>query len=111
MSRKIVTQSVDFQKKDFINSRNGLALQDVETGTRIVLTAAAILRDDTDGEEKDVAVLCTESDVYTSISSSVVDIIDDIIAMQVEDGGELPTVTLNKRKSKSGRDFLTLMID
>lgn len=110
--RKIEKESITFTKRDFINSRNGIALQDVDEGTKIALQAAAILTDDTDGEEKTVAVLIGADMTYTSISQSVVDVISDVIEMAEEDkDGLLPTVTLHKRKSKQGRDFLTLMID
>lgn len=101
----------NFTKKDSINARNGFPLQDEENGLVIHVSKAAILEDvdgDT-GELKEVSVITdSEGKVYTSVSASIMDIMDDVIDLL--DAGESVTLTLVKRESKGKRTFLTFMV-
>lgn len=102
----------NFTKRDMINSRNSFALQDLDDGTQLQVEKAAVInRPDLEtGEEKEVAILVTtDGTVYSAISATVRDVLDDTIDL-IEDEGGAVTVRLNKRKSKAGREFLSLTV-
>lgn len=108
--RKIIEQSKSFTKKDFINSRNGIALQEV-AGEKLRIRSCAILLDDSDEEgEREIGTIITDSGVFTTISDNIMDSIRDIIMIEAEGETDI-TVNIQKRKSKAGRDFLTMTID
>lgn len=102
----------NFTKRDEINSRNSFALQDMEDGAVFQVSKAALVnRPDLEtGEQKEVAVLVMDDGtVYSAISATVCDVLDDIVDL-IEDEGAPVTVRLNKRKSKAGREFLSLTV-
>lgn len=114
--RKIIASTTAFTMKDLLNSRNGIALKDC-VGT-INITAAALVKvTDPDAakeedREKTVATLVAEDGtVMTSISESVGDTVFDLCAYEsdfFEDG--VCQVRVISRKSKSDREFLSLLI-
>lgn len=109
--KNIKRATSNFTLKDSINARNGFPLQDEENGLVIHVSRAAIVEDaDKDtGELKEAAVIIdNECKVYTSISASIMDIMDDVIDLL--DAGESVTLTLVKRESKGKRTFLTFMV-
>lgn len=102
----------NFTKRDIINSRNSFALQDLDNGTEIVVAKAGIItRPDMEtGEPKEVSVLIIEDGtVYSAISATVCDTMEDIVDL-IEDEQAPVTIRLNKRKSKAGREFLSLTV-
>lgn len=111
MNREIIN-SVNFSKRDAINSRNGVALQDLADGSELVVTAAAQMTvpDEETGEIKNVSVIITEDkDCYTSISSTIYDVIGDLIDIISDENRA--RIRINQRKSKgNNRTFLTLTI-
>ena len=110
MARKIIEQSKNFSKKDFINSRNGIALQEI-AGEKLKVKSCAILLDtDEDEEEKEIGTIITDAGVYTTISENIMDSIRDIIMIEAEGETDI-TVNVQKRKSKQGREFLCMTID
>lgn len=106
-----MSSTVNFTKKDEINSRNSLALQDLPDGHILTINKAAVISrlDVETGESKEVSILVTEDgEVYSAISATVCDIMDDIIELMEEE--PIVNLRLNKRKSKAGREFLSLTI-
>lgn len=101
----------NFTKKDAINSRNSFALQDLDDTTILtVIKAAIVQRPDLEtGEDKEVSILVTnDGEVYSAISATVCETMCDIIDLLEEEG--TLAIRLNKRKSKAGREFLSLTI-
>lgn len=108
MKREIINATSNFTKWDFINSKNGYALQD-EAGNTLNVTRAATLDVDDEEGQKKVSVLVTEDGQYfTAISKSVFEVMDDIIDLITDEG--MARVKINSRKSKGGRDFLTVFV-
>lgn len=109
--RNIMLNTRNFTKRDSLNSRNGLPLQDLENLEKIKITTAAIL-EDTDEETKEtkeIGVLVTpEKQYYTTISATVIDTMNDLIDI-IDEEGEVE-IRLGKRTSKGGRTFLTITI-
>lgn len=108
----IMSSTKYFTKKDEINSRNSMALQDLDSGTILTVQKAALLqrKDLETSETKDVAILVTDDgEVYSAISAIVCDLMDDLIEL-IDESAEEVQVRLNKRKSKAGREFLSLTI-
>lgn len=109
--KRLLTATKNFDKKDLINSRNGLSLQDEENGFVIDVTKAATMEDTDEetGEIKKISVLIDpEGKTYTSISATVDDIMDDVI--ELLDEGEPISLRLLKRKSNGGREFLSFQV-
>lgn len=109
--KRLLAATKNFDKKDLINSRNGLSLQDEENGFVIEVTKAATMEDTDEetGELKKISVLIDpEGKTYTSISATVDDIMDDVI--ELLDEGEPISLRLIKRKSNGGREFLSFQV-
>lgn len=109
--RNIILNTKNFTKRDSMNSRNGLPLQDLEDKEKIKVTTAAILEDTDEetGERKEIGVLVTpEKQYYTTISSTVIDTMNDLI--DIIDEEDEVEIRLGKRTSKGGRVFLTITI-
>lgn len=108
MKREIINATENFTKWDFINSKNGYALQEESGNTLEVVRAATIDVEDDEGH-KNVSVLVTsDGNYFTAISKSVFEVMDDIIDLITDEG--IARVKINSRKSKSGRDFLTVFV-
>ena len=109
--RNLILNTNNFTKRDAVNSRNGVALQDMENAFMFNVIAAAQIEtvDEETGERKEVSVLKSEDDhYYTSISATVYDVMDDLIEI-INDEGSCK-VRVDKRKSKQGRDFIMLSL-
>lgn len=109
--KKLLTATNNFDKKDLINSRSGLSLQDEENGFVIEVTKAATMEDidEESGEVKRISVLIDhEGKTYTSISATIDDIMDDVI--ELLDEGEPVSLRLLKRTSSNGREFLSFQV-
>ena len=109
--RKITNQTEKFTKRDSANSRNGLPLQELEHKSTLHIIAAAIMEDTDEetNETKEIGVFVTgEKEYYTTISATVIDTMYDLIDI-MSDEGEVD-VRIEKRKSKGGREFLSLVI-
>lgn len=111
MARQLIA-SHNFSKKDIINSKNGIPLQDFEgdsTELRNITKAAMIEDVDPEtGETKYITVLVIGDDYYTSISGTIYDSMGDVLDVMADE--EKVDMRINRRKSKGGRDFLTLNI-
>lgn len=109
--RNSISYTSNFTRRDAVNSRNGIALQDLDNAyTFNVISAAQIETvDEETGERKEVSVLKSEDNqYYTSISATVYDVMDDLIDI-INDEGSCK-VRVDKRKSKQGRDFIMLSL-
>lgn len=109
--RTIIENTNNFTKRDSMNSRNGLPLQDLDDKSTIKVTTAAILEDvdEETGERKEIGVIRTPDKLYyTTISATVIDTMHDLIDIINEEGDV--EIRLGKRKSKGGREFLTITI-
>lgn len=109
--REVITSTANFTKKDNINARNGFSLQDVAQDEILKIDRAAIVmgNDKDGGEKRQVAVLMSDDGVaYTSISENVLDALEDICEIIDETGSV--DIRVFKRKSKQGRDFISLSI-
>ena len=111
MAKAIIAQTNNFTRKMGINIGTSIALQDM-AGQKITSIQAAAIVTDVDretGEEKEVAILVDESGVcYSAISATVLGQMEDVIALL--DDGESFDVIVVSRKSKGGRDFITLNV-
>lgn len=109
--REVVVSTANFTKKDNVNARNGFSLQDVAQDEILKINKAAIVMgsDKDSGNNRQVAVLMSDDGVvYTSISENVLDAMDDICELIDETGSV--DIRVFKRKSKQGRDFISLSI-
>lgn len=111
--REVIMSTKNFSKRDGINCRSGLPLQDFDGSSQTIenIVAAAIMKDtDTDtGEIKDISVLKTgDNYYYTSISATICDNMEEVIDL-IDDEGTI-NVRIDKRRSKGNRDFLTLVV-
>lgn len=109
--RNLIVSTNNFSKRNMMNSRNGLPLQELEDRAEIHLQAAAIIEDeDPETKElKEIGVLVTpESEYYTTISATVIDTMHDLIDIMDDEG--TADVRIGKRVSKGGRTFLTMTI-
>ena len=109
-ARKVIEQSKNFTKKDFINSRNGSPLQEF-AGEKLTVTACAIMEGvDEKQQPIEIGNIVTTEGSFTTISANIIDSIRDIIDMEAEEGAVSYDIKINKRKSKQGRDFLSLIV-
>lgn len=102
----------NFTKRDAINARSSFALQDLENGAELTIVKAGLINspDLETGEVKEVSVLITEDNtVYSSISATVCDSMGDIVDLIEEEHAPI-SVRLNKRRSKGGREFLSITV-
>lgn len=107
--REIICATKNFDKKMAINSRNGIPMQDNLGRAEVMAVAVMKDTDEETGEIKEVGVLVTEeSDYLTCISATVIDVLPDLV--EFVDAEEIVSVNISSRKSKGGRDFLTLTI-
>lgn len=110
--KKTIVASKGFTKKMSISlSASGISMKDLKDNAEIKLSAAALVEDtDIDtGEVKKVAAFVDQNgNIYSSISANAIDVTEDIVSLL--DDGEEVTVRLLKRKSKAGRDFLSLVV-
>lgn len=111
MGKTIITKTENFTRKMAINIGTSIALQD-KAGQKITDIAAAAVVTDIDretGEEKQVAILVDGGGMsYSAISATVLQQMDDIIEL-IDDGEDFDVIVVS-RKSKGGRDFITLNV-
>lgn len=112
MAKSIVKATTKFTKRHAINLGTAVSLQDV-AGEKLIGIQAAAVVDDIDretGETKPVAAFVDgDGIVYTSISSVVMESMDDII--DLIDEGETFDLTVMSRKAKgSNREFLSVVV-
>lgn len=111
-TKNVVRKTNSFGARDMANSANGIPLQEIaDTGScEITVTAAALIEDvDEDGSIREATCLVTEDkQYYTSISNSIYNSAGFIIDI-IEDEGKA-NVRIEKRRAKSGRDFLVAIV-
>lgn len=111
MAKAIIAKTNNFTKKMAINIGTSIALQDMG-GQKITSIQAAAIVTDVDretGEEREVAIIVDESGmVYSAISATVLSQMEDVIDLL--DDGESFDIIVVSRKSKGGRDFITLNV-
>lgn len=106
----IIRATKNFTKMHMINSKNGIALKDMDGETIKVNSLAILEKVEENGEIKKVGVLCGE-DVYTTISNSAIETIEDLIDIaETSEETETYSIKVSVRKAKSGRDFLALNV-
>lgn len=111
MGKAIITKTENFTRKMAVNIGTSIALQDM-AGQKIESIEAAAVVTDVDretGEEKEVAIIVDGAGMsYSAISATVLGQMDDVIALL--DDGETFDIIVVSRKSKGGRDFITLNV-
>ena len=109
-----MVKSVNFTKKDEINSVSATPLQKAKGETITLLGAAITKRADENGQEQDVALLSTlEHGMMSGISATAIKSLDLIIDYMEDLGEEAADgiqVRIKAEKSNAGRDFITLEI-
>lgn len=111
-TKTLIRGSENFTKKDMINGRNGVALQDyIIQNPHFIVVKAAQVKSEDEKETKFVAVLVLEDGtVITSISSSIFETTGDIIdLLDEEHAGQ--SCYVESRTSKGNRDFLTMRVE
>lgn len=108
--QKIISQSNNFTKRDMVNSKAGYPLQDFDGQMEIKnVKAAAMTEVVEDGEKKEVSIIVTDDNqYYTSISATIYDSMPDII--DILDDETKVDLRIIKRESKSGREFLSVIV-
>lgn len=102
----------NFSRKDLINSSASLAMQNIAGEAITIVGIAVAERPDENGEVKTVVLFNTkEHGVVSSISDTILRVVDDIIAYAQEEGLEELPAHINKGTSKNGREFLTVTLD
>lgn len=112
MAKKIIKSSEKFTRRHAVNLSVAYSLQEVAGSTLNDIVAAAVVEDvDRDtGEAKPVSVLVAgNGGVYTSISSVVMESMDDIIDL-LDDGEKFDIQIVIRKTKSSNRDYLSLMI-
>ena len=107
-------KSINFTKKDEVNSVSATPLQKAKNEVITVTGAAITTRADENGEEKQVALLASkEHGMMSGISATAIKSLDLIIDY-MEDLGEGAAdgvqLRIKAEKSNAGRDFITLEI-
>ena len=107
-------KSVNFTKKDEINSVSATPLQKAKGETITLLGAAITKRADENGQEQDVALLSTlEHGMMSGISATAIKSLDLIIDYMEDLGEEAADgvqLKIKAEKSNAGREFITLEI-
>ena len=109
-----MVKSINFTKKDEVNSVSATPLQKAKGETITLLGAAITKRADENGEEQDVALLSTlEHGMMSGISATAIKSLDLIIDYMEDLGEEAADgiqIRIKAEKSNAGRDFITLEI-
>lgn len=112
MAKKIIKSSEKFTRRHAVNLTVAYSLQDV-AGSKIESVVAAAIVEDVDrdtGEAKPVSVIVSgNGEVYTSISSVVMESMDDIIDL-LDDGEKFDIQIVTRKTKSSNREYLSLMI-
>lgn len=111
MARTLIKATNNFTKRDLLNSKSGISLQDFSSNGDFPVTAAAIIEvvDEETGDIQNVTTLVTpDKDYVTSISQNIYETTQELIDI-INEEGEV-SVSVRKAKSKGGRDFLSMII-
>lgn len=107
-------KSINFTKKDEVNSVSATPLQKAKGETITLLGAAITKRADENGEDQEVALLSTlEHGMMSGISATAIKSLDLIIDYMEDLGEEAADgiqIRIKAEKSNAGRDFITLEI-
>ena len=109
-----MVKSINFTKKDEVNSVSATPLQKAKGETITVIGAAITTRKDENGEEHEVALLSTlEHGMMSGISATAIKSLDLIIDYMEDLGEEAADgvqLKIKAEKSNAGREFITLEI-
>lgn len=106
-----IINSTNWTTKDTFNSRTSISLQDLTAEDVINVRGAAIAEspDVETGEIKRVGMLVShDGAVYATISGTAIELVECIIDMLTD--GEEVSVRTERRRSKQGREYLTLKL-
>lgn len=107
-------KSINFTKKDEINSVSATPLQKATGETITVIGAAITTRKNENDEELEVALLSTlEHGMMSGISATAIkslDLIIDYMEDLGEEAAEGVQIRIKAEKSNAGREFITLEI-
>lgn len=107
---EIINQTGNLTKKDLFNARSASLKLSDETA-KINVTGCAIAKDaDEDGKMRDVGYIFSGTKVYGTVSATAIEGISMLIDM-IEDGETDIRVTVLKRSSAAGREFISLTIE
>lgn len=110
---RIINQTEKISKKDMVNARSASASLQDAAGTTISVVGAMIA-EDTDastGETQNKGFLfCADGTVYGTVSATAITCIDGLIDCMTDDPDAIFDIDVVKKQSKSGRDFLQLII-
>ena len=107
-------KSINFTKKDEVNSVSAMPLQKAKGEVITVVGAAITERSNENGEAQEVALLSTlEHGMMSGISATAIkslDLIIDYMEDLGEDAANGVQLRIKAEKSNAGRDFITLEI-
>lgn len=107
--REITKSTSNFTKLDAINSKNGIALKDVNGQTLNVKSLAVMMVDDEEGQKEVGVINTTDGKCYTTISSNACEVIADTIPIIEEEGLSI-TFDIDVRTSKGNREFIAITL-
>lgn len=111
MAREIIEATANFKKKDALNSKSGISLQEFCKEGDFTVVECAIIKvtDEDTGDTQQVAAFVTpEHEYVTSISANIIEAVSDLIDIICDEGPV--KIRVRQSKSKAGRDFLSLII-
>lgn len=102
--------SYNFTAKDRFNMTSAVTMEKAVDQTYRVVGACVGTDTDENGNEISVAYLKTEDEhLLCTVSKTVISSVEDLIDY-FEDGESVAEITVEKRMSKGGREFLVLMM-
>lgn len=108
--KQITSMTNNFETRDKFNIKAGAKSLKDTVGEKLVVKKACIgLDTDKDGTEVTAGAIITDKGAYTSISTTAVELISDLIEM-IDDGEDELTVMVESRTSNGGRDYLVLSL-
>lgn len=107
--KKINVATSNFTTRDKFNIKVSKSLKDAVNEKLTILKACVGEDVDKDNNEVRAAAFITDKGAYSSISSTVIDCVEDLIEM-IDDGEENLTVMVEERTSNSNRDYLVLTL-
>lgn len=106
-----ILQVKNWSKKDEVNSRFARSMQDMAVGEEFTANGLALLETDETEDNVTKEVVCfktTDGDYISTVSPTICKMVYDI--MEVIDEEEQVRLKTGKRTSKSGREYLIILM-
>lgn len=106
-----IIESYNVSKLDIINSRTSRAYAEMAGEKEIVKGAAIVMSKNNEGEDTEYSyIFCESGEIYGGNSGTVKNTVSDLIDLMTDEPEKRFGVTVRVCKSKSGRDFNSLVI-